>query len=74
MTHDATIPVAPTGSPTLRTYLVEDSSVILDNLIGLLDDTVPLDVVGIAEDEETAIAWLQEHASQVDLVIIDIML
>lgn len=62
--------------PTLRAYLVEDSPVIRENLIATLEETVPLRVVGTAEDEATAVHWLHEHPAMEDceLVIIDIFL
>lgn len=61
---------------TLRAYLVEDSPVIRENLIATLEETVPLRVVGTAEDEATAVHWLHEHpaAEDCELVIIDIFL
>lgn len=61
---------------TLRAYLVEDSPVIRENLIATLEETVPLRVVGTAEDEATAVHWLHEHPATEDceLVIIDIFL
>lgn len=60
----------------LRAYLVEDSPVIRDNLIATLEETVPLHVVGTAEDEATAVHWLHDHPAPEDceLVIIDIFL
>lgn len=62
--------------PTLRAYLVEDSPVIRDNLIATLEETVPMQVVGTAEDEATAVGWLTEHPApeECELVIIDIFL
>ena len=57
----------------LKTFVVEDSPVIRDNLIATLEELVPVSVVGTAEDEATAVAWL-EHGHHVDLVIIDIFL
>lgn len=58
----------------LKTYLVEDSPVIRENLIATLEELVPLRVVGSAEDEATALTWLRASAEPVDLVIIDIFL
>ena len=58
----------------LKTYLVEDSPVIRDNLIATLEELVPVHVVGAAEDEETALRWLRESGEPVDLVIVDIFL
>ncbi len=58
----------------LRAYIVEDSQVIRDNLIATLEELVPVEVVGTAEDETTAVQWLQRAGNSVDLVIVDIFL
>lgn len=57
----------------LRTYIVEDSSVIRENLIAALEESAPIEVVGVAEDECTAVNWLLGRNS-CDLVIVDIFL
>ena len=58
----------------LRTYIVEDSPVIRENLIATLEELVALEVVGFAEDEPTAVNWLREPANDCQLSIIDIFL
>ncbi len=58
----------------LRLYIVEDSSVIRENLIDALRESAPVEVVGSAEDERSAIAWLRNHGDACDLVIVDIFL
>ncbi len=58
----------------LRTYVVEDSSVIRQNLTETLEENAPVQVVGCAEDEAGAVAWLRDPAHDCDLVIIDIFL
>jgi DNA-binding NarL/FixJ family response regulator len=58
----------------LKTYIVEDSPVIRENLIATLEELVPVVVVGTAEDESTASQWLAQPDHPVDLVIIDIFL
>jgi DNA-binding NarL/FixJ family response regulator len=59
----------------LRTYIVEDSQVIRENLIATLEELVPVEVVGTAEDESSAVQWLtQPGNANVDLVIVDIFL
>jgi DNA-binding NarL/FixJ family response regulator len=58
----------------LRTYIVEDSQVIRENLIATLEELVPVEVVGTAEDESTAVQWLARPSNGVDLVIVDIFL
>ena len=58
----------------LKTYIVEDSPVIRENLIATLEELVPIQMVGTAEDEASAVQWLLLPRQQVDLVIIDIFL
>ena len=58
----------------LKTYIVEDSPVIRDSLIATLEELAPVKVVGTAQDEETAIAWLGESGNKADLAIVDIFL
>jgi DNA-binding NarL/FixJ family response regulator len=60
--------------PPLKTFIVEDSQVIRENLIATLEELVPVEVIGTAEDEKTAVQWLTHQQSPVDLVIIDIFL
>ena len=64
---------APPSAP-LKTYLVEDSSVIRDNLIELLQETLPMQILGTASNEADLRAWLKQGANDVDLVIVDIFL
>lgn len=69
-------PDAGTGRAlsALKTYIVEDSAVIRENLIATLEEMVPLQVVGTAEDEGSASSWLLAPGHDADLVIIDIFL
>ncbi len=60
--------------PPIRTYIVEDSPVIRENLIATLEELVPVRVVGTAEDESTARSWLTMPGNEFDLVIVDIFL
>lgn len=60
--------------PPLKTYIVEDSAVIRDNLIAALEEMAPVTVVGSAIDEASALAWLSRAEADYDLVIIDIFL
>jgi len=66
---DASLPMPP-----LKTYIVEDSQVIRENLIATLEELVPVQVVGTAEDESTAVQWLKRPENAADLVIVDIFL
>lgn len=58
----------------LKTYIVEDSPVIRENLIATLEELVSIEVVGTAEDESTASQWLARSVNEADLVIVDIFL
>lgn len=60
--------------PPLKTYIVEDSPVIRESLIATLEELVPVQVIGTAEDESTAVQWLTDASHEVDLVIVDIFL
>lgn len=59
---------------SLRTYIVEDSAVIRDNLIATLQELTAVEVVGFAEDEYAATAWLNDSENDARLVIVDIFL
>lgn len=69
--------VAPPSSPArqpLLCFLVEDSLVIRQNLIATLEEMLGASVVGVAEDEATAVRWMQDSPQTCDLMIIDIFL
>ncbi len=58
----------------IKTYIIEDSPIIRQSLIETLEEMVPVKVVGVAEDESTALCWLAEPNHPVDLVIVDLFL
>jgi DNA-binding NarL/FixJ family response regulator len=58
----------------LRCFIVEDSPVIRQNLIAMLEELLPVEVVGEVEDEAEALAWLRSPKGQADLMIIDVFL
>jgi DNA-binding NarL/FixJ family response regulator len=58
----------------LKTFIVEDSPIVRKSLIATLEELVPVEVVGTAEDELTAVQWLTRSKNPCDLVIIDIFL
>lgn len=64
----------PRSPMPLKAFLVEDSPVIRASLIAALEELVPLQVVGTAEDELGALGWLGDAAHECDIVIIDIFL
>ncbi len=61
-------------STPIRAYLVEDSPIIRENLIATLEEMLPLEVVGVSEEESVAVAWLKDPNNGCDLAIIDILL
>lgn len=60
--------------PRLRTYIVEDSSVIRENLAATLQELLPLDVLGGADDACTAAQWIAQADHTIDLLIVDLFL
>ena len=58
----------------IKIYIVEDSSVIRENLIDALHENAPIEVVGTAEDERSALTWLSDRSHACDLAIVDIFL
>ena len=58
----------------IRAFLVEDSPVIRENLAAALEELAPVEIVGMAEDERSAVAGLTSIAWDCDLVIVDIFL
>ena len=56
------------------TYLVEDSATIRENLISTLEEIAPVKVVGFAETEHEASAWLLAHDGDWKLAIVDLFL
>ena len=59
---------------SLKAYIVEDSPLIRDSLIAMLEELVSVKVVGTAEDEAGAVQWILQSKQPVDLMIIDVFL
>lgn len=59
---------------SLRIFLVEDSQTIRISLMDMLTDLADARLVGIAEQQSDAIAWLGEHPDGWDVAIVDIFL
>lgn len=57
-----------------RAFIVEDSPVIRANLVDTLQELLPMSVVGWADTEAGATAWLADHPDDWDLLIVDIFL
>ena len=58
----------------LQTYVVEDNLTIRENLIGTLEELTCSTVVGFAETESGARAWLLGHDDEWDLLVVDLFL
>lgn len=59
---------------TLRTFIVEDNPIILNNLIATLEELSDVQVVGSVGSEREAVSELKQREGQVDLVIVDVFL
>lgn len=70
------VPLLPAPAPAqpLSCFIVEDSPIIRQNLIATLEELLPMRVVGTAEDERSALAWMRSPGARCDLLIIDIFL
>ncbi len=58
----------------LRTLIVEDNAIILENLQGLLQEMAAVDVVGTVGAEAEACHWLDSRTQACDVAIVDIFL
>lgn len=65
---------SPLPMSALKTFIVEDSPVILENLVATLEELDNLEVVGSVADEHSAVAQLREDPQRADLLIIDVFL
>lgn len=60
--------------PPLRTFIVEDSAIILESLVPTLEEWGDVKVIGVAADERSALTWLATRGHEVELLIVDIFL
>lgn len=58
----------------IKTYVVEDSPTIRDNLIATLEELTDLIAVGTAESENEGVVWLTNSDNAWDLAIVDLFL
>jgi two-component system, OmpR family, response regulator len=58
----------------LQAYVIEDNPTIRENLVGTLEELTAVRVTGTSATEDEALAWLEEHVEQWDLVIVDLFL
>jgi DNA-binding NarL/FixJ family response regulator len=60
--------------PALKTFIVEDSPVILESLVSTLEALTEVEVIGTAAGEQTAVGWIRNAGGRIDLIIVDIFL
>ena len=61
--------------PMLRAFIVEDSPVVLENLVGTLEELANVQVVGSVGDEAAAVLWMSSHPEgTADVFIVDVFL
>jgi len=58
----------------LQAYVIEDNATIRENLVGTLEELTCVKVAGTSATEGDALAWLEQHAGDWDLVIVDLFL
>jgi DNA-binding NarL/FixJ family response regulator len=61
--------------PALKAFIVEDSPVILENLVATLEELAQVEVVGSVPDEAGAVRWMsRDPSASADLFIVDVFL
>jgi two-component system OmpR family response regulator len=58
----------------LKTFIVEDNSMIRENLVGTLEELTCIVAVGYAEAEDEARDWLNRNTQSWELAIVDLFL
>lgn len=58
----------------IKTYVVEDSPTIRDNLIATLEELTGVSTVGTGETEKESVDWLTNSTNAWDLAIVDLFL
>ncbi len=61
--------------PALKAFIVEDSPVILENLVATLEELAQVEVIGSVPDEAGAVRWMSRGPDAgADLLIVDVFL
>ncbi|MDP3761927.1 MAG: response regulator transcription factor [Ramlibacter sp.] len=58
----------------VQAFIVEDNPTIRENLIGTLEELTCVKVAGTSATEDDALAWLDQHPNDWDLLIVDLFL
>ena len=59
---------------SLRAFVVEDNEWIRESLIEALAELAGIVTAGVASNEKTAVAWLNDSANDWDIAIVDLVL
>lgn len=62
------------AAAVVSTFLVEDRVNIRETLVEAMEEMAPVRFVGLADSENVAAQWLQSHAGEWDLAIVDLFL
>jgi len=72
---ESAIPLPDPAMSALRAFIVEDSPVILENLVVTLEEMANVEVVGSVSDEAAAVSWMsKDPQGGADLFIVDVFL
>jgi two-component system OmpR family response regulator len=58
----------------LTVFVVEDNAEIQENLVGALEELTCVKVVGASATEDEALAWVERHPPEWDMLIVDLFL
>lgn len=58
----------------ISAFLVEDQLDVRETLVEAMEEIAPLKFIGLADSEDSAAQWLQSHAGDWDLAIVDLFL
>ena len=58
----------------IKTYIVEDSPTIRENLISTLEEMTGVTTVGFSDRESDSVAWLTDSSHIWDLAIVDLFI
>jgi len=56
---------------TLKAFVVEDSPVVRESLIAALEELAPIEVIGVVDDERSAVRWMKTAENATDYSIMN---
>ncbi len=68
------IPAPALDADMLHAYIVEDNPMLCESLVGTLEELTGVKVVGTTGAEARALAWLQQHPQDWQLLVVDLFL